>query len=120
MTKLTEFQKKTTIPEALKKYMTEMAVIPAQLSRISKVSEAYLTHILRGDTSFQNTVIADKYYLNLCRAIGFALKIEVWRHFNTQNFKQIVPKINENRKEKIPPEPFFIYFNHNFYCKNKF
>ncbi len=100
MTKLTDFQKQTTIPEELKKYIAEVGIKPAQLSRMSKVSEAYLSHILRGETFFQNTEISDRYYLNLCRAIDFKLKVEIWRHFNTQNFKHIIPKIEENRREK--------------------
>lgn len=100
MTKLTEFQKLTTIPQEINRYFTETGGNQAQLSRDSKVGEAYVSQIMQGKTHIGTTAIKDKYYMDLCRTIGFALKIEVWRHFNTQNFKHIIPKIEENRREK--------------------
>lgn len=100
MTKLTEFQKLTIIPAEINKYFADTGGNQAQLSRDSKVGEAYVSQIMQGKTHIGSTEIKDKYYLDLCKAIGFKLKIEVWRHFNTQNFKQIIPKIIESRKEK--------------------
>lgn len=100
MTKLTEFQKLTTIPQEINRYFSETGGNQAQLSRDSKVGEAYVSQIMQGKTHIGTTAIKDKYYIDLCRTIGFTLKIEVWRHFNTQNFKHIIPKIEENRREK--------------------
>ena len=100
MTKLTEFQKLTTIPQEINRYFAETGGNQAQLSRDSKVGEAYVSQIMQGKTHIGTTEIKDKYYLDLCKTIGFTLKIEVWRHFNTQNFKQIIPKIIESRKDQ--------------------
>lgn len=104
MTKLTEFQKKTTIPEALSRYMEEKKVNKAEIGRLSNISATILNYVAKGETVVPNqsggSEIKDKYYLQLCRAIGFPLKAEIWRHFNTQNFKQIIPAIEENRIEK--------------------
>lgn len=104
MTKLTDFQKKTTIPDALFRYMEEKKITKADIGRLSNVSATVLNYIFKRETVIPNqnggSEIKDKYYLDLCRAIDFKLKVEVWRHFNTQNFKHIIPKIEENRREK--------------------
>jgi len=104
MTKLTDFQKKTIIPDALLKYMDEKKVNKAEISRLSGVSATILNYIAKKETVVPNqsggSEIKDKYYYQLSRAIGLPLKAEVWRHFNTQNFKQIIPAIEENRIER--------------------
>ena len=100
MTKLTDFQKLSVIPQQILKYLAETDSNQAQLSRDSKVGEAYVSQIMQGKTHIGSTQIKDKYYFDLCQTIGFTLKTEVWRHFNTQNFAQIIPKIKENRAEK--------------------
>lgn len=100
MTKLTIFQKTEVIPQEIEKYLSESGSTQAQLSRDSKVGEAYISHILQRLTLIGTTEIKDKYYLDLCKTIGFSLVNETWRHFNTQNFKQTVNKIDEARKEK--------------------
>lgn len=104
MTKLTEFQKRTIIPDALFRYMEEKKLTKADISRLSGVGATALNYITKRETVVPNqsggSEIKDKYYLQLCRAIGLPMKVEVWRHFNTQNFKQIIPAIEENRKEK--------------------
>ena len=100
MTKLTEFQKLTIIPQQIAKYFENTGGNQAQLSRDSKVGEAYISQIMQGKTHIGSTEIKDKYYVDLCKAIGYQLKMEVWRHFNTQNFKQMIPTIMESRVEK--------------------
>lgn len=104
MTKLTDFQKTTTIPDALFRYMDEKKLNKADIGRLSGVSATVLNYVFKRETVIPNqsggSEIKDLYYQKLCRAIGFTLKIEVWRHFNTQNFKQIIPAIEENRREK--------------------
>lgn len=100
MTKLTEFQKLSLIPQQILNYLAETGSNQAQLSRDSKVGEAYISQIMQGKTHIGTTEIKDKYYLDLCSTIGFTLKAEVWRHFNTQNFAQMIPSIKENRIEK--------------------
>lgn len=100
MIKLTENQKLDQIPEAIERYLLEKNTSQAQLARVSKVSEAYVSHILARKTHIGNTEIKDRYYLSLCKTIGFGVSTEVWRHFNTQNFKLIINKLQEARKSK--------------------
>lgn len=100
MTKLTEKQKLKQIPEAIEQYLSEKDTSQAQLARVSKVSEAYVSHILARKTHIGNTEIKDRYYLALCETIGLAISTEVWQHFNTQNFKLIINQLQEARKSK--------------------
>ncbi len=100
MTKLTTKQKTEQIPEAIKRYLSDKNTKQAQLARVSKVSESYISHILQGKTMIGSTEIKDRYYLSICETIGLEIKTEVWGHFNTQNFKQIITQLKEARTEK--------------------
>lgn len=101
---LTDYQKTTEIPQALQNYMRETGHKQADISRVSGVGASYLNHIAQGKTVISNknggSVINDKYYIALCKAINFPLKQEVWRHFNTYNFKQSINRIKASREHK--------------------
>lgn len=101
---LTEFQKTTEIPQALRDYMEKNNAKQADISRISGVSASIINHIYQGKTIVPNknggSDIKPKYYEALCKAIEFPLKQEVWRHFNTYNFKQSVNRIKSARESK--------------------
>lgn len=102
---LNEYQKTTEIPEALRRYMEETRHTQADISRVSGVGASYLNHIAQGKMIVSNknggSEIKDKYYLMLCEAIQYPLKQEVWRHFNTYNFKQSINRIKSARTEKL-------------------
>lgn len=102
---LNEYQKTTEIPEALRRYMEETGHTQADISRVSGVGASYLNHIAQGKMIVSNknggSEIKDKYYLMLCEAIQYPLKQEVWRHFNTYNFKQSINRIKSARTEKL-------------------
>ena len=102
---LNEYQKSTEIPEAFRKYMEETGHTQADISRVSGVGTSYLNHIVQGKMIVPNknggSVINDKYYIALCKAINFSLKQEVWRHFNTYNFKQSINRIKSARVENL-------------------
>ena len=102
---LNEYQKSTEIPEAFRKYMEETGHTQADISRVSGVGTSYLNHIAQGKMIVPNknggSVINDKYYIALCKAINFSLKQEVWRHFNTYNFKQSINRIKSARAENL-------------------
>jgi hypothetical protein len=102
---LNEYQKTTEIPEALRRYMEETGHTQADISRVSGVGASYLNHIAQGKMIVSNknggSEIKDKYYLMLCEAIQYPLKQEVWRHFNTYNFKQSINRIKSARIEKL-------------------
>lgn len=102
---LNEYQKSTEIPEAFRKYMKETGHTQADISRVSGVGTSYLNHISQGKMIVPNknggSVINDKYYIALCKAINFPLKQEVWRHFNTYNFKQSINRIKSARAENL-------------------
>lgn len=102
---LNEYQKTTEIPEALRRYMEETGNTQADISRVSGVGASYLNHIAQGKMIVSNknggSEIKDKYYLMLCEAIQYPLKQEVWRHFNTYNFKQSINRIKSARTEKL-------------------
>ncbi len=100
MTKLTKKQKTEQIPQAIERYLVEKETSQAQLARVSKVSEAYISHILQGKLVIGSTEIKDKYYLAICKTIGFVIDTEVWQHFNTQNFKLIINQLQEARRSK--------------------
>lgn len=100
MTNLNNFQKQTQIPDAIKKYLDEKDTNQAQLGRDAKVGEAYVSQILQGKTHIGKTEIKDKYYMSLCDAIGLKIEVEIWRHFNTNNFKMMVNKLIEARKNR--------------------
>ena len=97
--------KTTEIPEALRRYMEETGHTQADISRVSGVGASYLNHIAQGKMIVSNknggSEIKDKYYLMLCEAIQYPLKQEVWRHFNTYNFKQSINRIKSARTEKL-------------------
>ncbi|MRM84538.1 ATP-binding protein [Riemerella anatipestifer] len=103
---LTEYQKTVEIPEALRSYMEQNEVNQAEISRISGVGTAQINHIYQGKITIPNnsakgyTEIKDKYYIALCNAIKFPLKQEVWKHFNTYNFKQAINRIKASREAK--------------------
>lgn len=101
---LTDYQKTTEIPQALQNYMRETGHKQADISRVSGVGASYLNHIAQGKTVIPNknggSIIHDKYYIALCKAINFPLKQEVWRHFNTYNFKQSINRIKASREHK--------------------
>ena len=102
---LNEYQKTTEIPEALRRYMEETGHTQADISRVSGVGASYLNHIAQGKMIVSNknggSEIKDQYYLMLCEAIQYPLKQEVWRHFNTYNFKQSINRIKSARTEKL-------------------
>lgn len=102
---LNEYQKSTEIPEAFRKYMEETGHTQADISRVSGVGTSYLNHIAQGKMIVPNknggSVINDKYYIALCKAINFSLKQEVWRHFNTYNYKQSINRIKSARAEHL-------------------
>ena len=102
---LNEYQKTTEIPAALRRYMEETGHTQADISRVSGVGASYLNHIAQGKMIVSNknggSEIKDKYYLMLCEAIQYPLKQEVWRHFNTYNFKQSINRIKSARTEKL-------------------
>ena len=102
---LNEYQKTTEIPEALRRYMEETGHTQADISRVSGVGASYLNHIAQGKMIVSNknggSEIKDKYYLMLCEAIQYPLKQEVWRHFNTYNFKQSINRIKSASTEKL-------------------
>ena len=102
---LNEYQKTTEIPEALRRYMEETGHTQADISRVSGVGASYLNHIAQGKMIVSNknggSEIKDRYYLMLCEAIQYPLKQEVWRHFNTYNFKQSINRIKSARTEKL-------------------
>ena len=102
---LNEYQKTTEIPEALRRYMEETGHTQADISRVSGVGASYLNHIAQGKMIVSNknggSEIKDIYYLMLCEAILYPLKQEVWRHFNTYNFKQSINRIKSARTEKL-------------------
>lgn len=101
---ITEIQKTNEIPNALREYMEKYQVKQADISRISGVSASIINHIYQGKTIVPNknggSDIKPKYYEALCKAIEFPLKQEVWRHFNTYNFKQCINRIKEARENK--------------------
>ena len=102
---LNEYQKTTEIPEALRRYMEETGHTKADISRVCGVGASYLNHIAQVKMIVSNknggSEIKDKYYLMLCEAIQYPLKQEVWRHFNTYNFKQSINRIKSARTEKL-------------------
>ncbi len=100
MANLTQYQKQTEIPNAIKKYLEEKDSNQAQLSRDAGIGAAYVSTILKGETMISKSPIKDKYYLALCKAIGYNIEVKIWRHFNTDNFKTIVLKIKEARANK--------------------
>ncbi|CAA0144815.1 conserved hypothetical protein [Tenacibaculum maritimum] len=100
MTNLNKFQKEQEIPDAIKQYLDEKESNQAQLARDAKIGEAYVSQILQGKTHIGKTEIKDKYYLALCKAIGYEVEVVIWRHFNTSNFKTIVNEITKTRNKK--------------------
>nr|BFF39041.1 hypothetical protein BACY1_08460 [Tenacibaculum mesophilum] len=100
MANLSKFQKETEIPNAIKRYLEDVGTNQTQLGRDAKVGEAYMSHILQGKTHIGKTAIKDKYYLALCNAIGYEVKVEIWRHFNTNNFKTIINELKKARRNK--------------------
>jgi DNA transposition AAA+ family ATPase len=100
MIKLNDYQKTIEIPQAIRVYLEEKQASQAQLCKSSGVGEAYVSMILQGKTHIGKTAIKDKYYLNLCSFIGYSLTLEIWRHFNTQNFKTIINQLKKVRETK--------------------
>ena len=100
MANLTNFQKEIEIPNAIRLYLEEKETNQAQLGRDANVGEAYVSHILQGKTQIGKTEIKDKYYLALCKTIGYEIEVKVWRHFNTSNFKTIINEIKKARVNK--------------------
>jgi DNA transposition AAA+ family ATPase len=103
MTKLTEFQKTNQIPKEIKKYFNDKGIEDGGgvlLSRLANIGEAYVSQIINGKTHIGKTIINDKYYISICKAIGFSINVELWTHFETFNYQTIVTKINENRADK--------------------
>lgn len=100
MAKLTQFQKTQQIPEAISRYLKEKGSNQAQLSRVSGVSEAYISHIRAGRTHVGATPIGDKYYMQLAEIIGLNIERKVWRHFDTHYYRQMVVAIQQSRMER--------------------
>lgn len=100
MTKLSNFQKTTEIPEAIRVYLEEKQTNQAELARTANISEAYMTQMVKGRTKIAQSEIKDKYYEAVCEVINFKIKKEYWRHFNTFYFKQIIVAIKEARATK--------------------
>ncbi|WP_376777348.1 AAA family ATPase [Flavobacterium covae] len=100
MTKLNNFQKTKQIPDAIRAYLDEKNTNQANLAKLSGVGEAYVSTILAGKTTIAKSEIKDKYYEALCQFIGFKLKYELWRHFDTNNYMLFITSIVEARQEK--------------------
>ncbi|MGR3790696.1 AAA family ATPase [Flavobacterium sp. TN-1] len=100
MTKLNNFQKTKEIPEAIKTYLIEKNTNQANLARVAGIGEAYVSNILQGKTSIAKSEIKDKYYEAICKVIGYEIKAELWRHFDTTNFMLFMTTIHEARTEK--------------------
>lgn len=100
MAKLTILQKTSEIPVAIKRYLDEKQISQAELSRGSGVGDAYLSVIMNGKTHVGPTEIADKYYKQLATAIGLQLGEPTWRHFDTENYMQMLVGIMAVRRNK--------------------
>ncbi len=98
--KLTEYQKLTEIPAAIKRYLDEKNSSQAQLAKNAKVGEAYVVQILKRRTHIGETQIKDKYYLDLCKAIGYSVTVQRWRHFDTSNFMLQYTSVKAARENK--------------------
>ncbi len=97
---LTEYQKITEIPQAIKQYLQDKNSTQAQLAKNAGVGESYVTQILKGRTHIGETQIKDKYYIDLCRAIGYNITVQKWRHFDTLNYKIQYNAIEKAREKK--------------------
>lgn len=97
MTKLSNFQKTEQIPQAIERYMAETEANQPDVAKVSGVGITYVNQILKRKTHIGSTEIKDKYYLRLAQAVGLEIKTEVWQHFNTANFQQMIIKIQECR-----------------------
>lgn len=100
MAKLTLQQKKELIPEAIIRYLDDKQISQAQLARVSGVSDSYVSMIRNRNTHIGKVPIADKYYLQLADTIGLNIERKVWRHFDTENYMQMVVGINNARKSR--------------------
>ncbi|OWP82803.1 hypothetical protein BWK59_13940 [Flavobacterium davisii] len=100
MTKLNNFQKTKQIPDAIRAYLADKNIKQADLSKLSGVSESYMSTILSGNTIHSKSEIKDKYYVSICQFIGFDIKPELWRHFDTTNYMLFITAIVEARQEK--------------------
>ncbi len=98
---LNDCQKLTEIPQAIKQYLEEKNTSQAQLARNAGVGEAYVTQILTGKTHIGKTQIKDRYYLDLCQAIGYNVTLQKWRHFNTKNFKKLYAEVDRARQKRV-------------------
>lgn len=97
---LNETQKTIIIPNYIQAYLGEKNIKAAELARMAKVSEGYMSQIVNGKTIHGNTVIKDKYYQSICKIIGYTMSPVAWQHFDTGNYKQIMAKIAEARAYK--------------------
>lgn len=98
---LTDYQKYKQIPDAIKEYIAEKNTSQAGVGRLAGVSESYISHIVAGKTHISKSKIKDRYYEAVAKAIGFPLKKEVWRHFDTYNFMQISNALQKAKEEQI-------------------
>ncbi len=98
--KLTEHQKLVEIPQAIRQYLDEKNSSQAQLAKMAGVGAAYVTQILQGKTHIGETQIKDKYYIDLCRAIGYNVTVQKWRHFDTANYMLQFTEVENARENK--------------------
>lgn len=96
----THEQKTKIIPDALSRYLQEKGICVAEFAKKSKVTRNYVDVILMGGLKFQNTVISDRYYQNICDFIGLTIENEVWKHFDTDNYAIVTGAIDNARKRK--------------------
>lgn len=98
MTKLNNFQKQTEIPQAIARYLEEKQTNQAELARLAKIGEAYVSHIAQGKTIIAKSEIKDKYYEAVCGVVGYEIRRTYWRHFDTTYFAQTIMALKEARE----------------------
>lgn len=101
---LNEVQKTQTIPQAINAWLEEKKADKVDLCKISGVGATHMNYICKGEMVVPNknggSVISDKYYKAICKAIGFTLdEKKSWKHFNTDNFKAFINQISIVRAE---------------------
>lgn len=93
---------KQQIMQSLEEYLVKHNISANELAKLAKVNPAYLSRMRAGETKVKvgnkEVEIADKYYENIAKQIGYTLKKEYWQTVATPQLLSILNTL-EDAKE---------------------
>jgi DNA transposition AAA+ family ATPase len=90
-------QLKKEIIRAANEYMVSKGMSQNAMCQATKINVGYLSYMLKGELAINETVIADKWFLQLAEYIGFKIEKAFWEIKSTPQFLAIIAALQDSK-----------------------